>query len=68
LLGLRETWALVIAKFMTDPIWWMYLFWLPDFLGKRYGLNLASFGPPLVMIYLMSDLGSVAGAGPARAC
>jgi ACS family hexuronate transporter-like MFS transporter len=61
LLGLRETWALVIAKFMTDPIWWMYLFWLPDFLGKRYGLDLASFGPPLVMIYLMSDLGSVAG-------
>jgi len=61
LLGLRETWALVLAKFMTDPIWWMYLFWLPDFLGKRYGLDLASFGPPLVVIYLMSDLGSVAG-------
>lgn len=61
LLGLRETWALVIAKFLTDPIWWMYLFWLPDFLGKRYGLNLTSFGPPLVVIYLMSDGGSVLG-------
>ncbi len=61
LLGLRATWAVAIAKFLTDPIWWMYLFWLPDFLGKRYGLNLASFGPPLVAIYLMSDIGSVTG-------
>jgi ACS family hexuronate transporter-like MFS transporter len=61
LFRLKETWALAIAKFLTDPIWWMYLFWLPDFLGKRYGLNLATFGPPLVVIYLMSDTGSVLG-------
>ncbi len=61
LFGLRETWALAIAKFLTDPIWWMYLFWLPDFLGKRYGLNLSTFGAPLVAIYLMSDIGSVFG-------
>ena len=39
----------------------MFLFWLPDFLGKRYGLDLKSFGPPLIAIYLMSDVGSVAG-------
>jgi ACS family hexuronate transporter-like MFS transporter len=61
LLGRRQTWAVASAKFLTDPIWWMYLFWLPDFLGKRYGLNLASFGPPLVVIYVMSDIGSVLG-------
>jgi ACS family hexuronate transporter-like MFS transporter len=57
----RETWAYAVPKFLTDPIWWMFLFWLPDFLGKRYGLDLKSFGPPLVVIYLMSDGGSVLG-------
>jgi ACS family hexuronate transporter-like MFS transporter len=61
LLRLRETWAYALGKFLTDPIWWLYLFWLPDFLSKRYGLDLKSFGPPLVAIYLMSDIGSVAG-------
>jgi ACS family hexuronate transporter-like MFS transporter len=61
LLRLRETWAYALGKFLTDPIWWLYLFWLPDFLSKRYNLDLKSFGPPLVAIYLMSDIGSVAG-------
>ncbi|TWB39581.1 MFS transporter [Nitrospirillum pindoramense] len=57
----RQTWAYVLAKFLTDPIWWVFLFWLPDFLGRRFGLDLRGFGPPLVAIYLMSDIGSVAG-------
>ena len=57
----RETWAYAVPKFLTDPIWWMFLFWLPDFLGRRYGLDLRSFGPPLVAIYVLSDFGSVAG-------
>jgi len=57
----RQTWAYALPKFLTDPIWWMFLFWLPDFLSKRYGLDLKSFGPPLIVIYLMSDLGSVLG-------
>lgn len=61
LLPLRATWAYAIGKFLIDPIWWMFLFWLPDFLAKRYGLDLKSFGPPLVAIYLISDAGSVAG-------
>lgn len=61
LLGKRETWAYAIGKFLIDPIWWMFLFWLPDFLSKRHGLDLKSFGPPLVVIYLLSDVGSVAG-------
>ena len=61
LLTQRETWAFAVGKFLIDPIWWMFLFWLPDFLGKRYGLDLKSFGPPLIAIYLLSDLGSVGG-------
>jgi ACS family hexuronate transporter-like MFS transporter len=61
LLTLKETWAYALGKFLTDPVWWLYLFWLPDFLSKRYQLDLKSFGPPLVAIYLLSDLGSVAG-------
>jgi MFS transporter, ACS family, hexuronate transporter len=61
LFGVRATWAYAIPKLLTDPIWWMFLFWLPDFLGKRYGLDLKSFGPPLVAIYILSDLGSIAG-------
>ncbi|WP_372857179.1 MFS transporter [Sphingomonas sp.] len=61
LLRYRETWAFAIGKFLTDPIWWLFLFWTPDFLAKTYGLDLKSFGPPLVVIYLISDFGSVAG-------
>jgi ACS family hexuronate transporter-like MFS transporter len=57
----RETWAYAVARFLIDPIWWMFLFWLPDFFSKRYGLDLAHFGPPLVAVYLVSDAGSVAG-------
>ncbi len=57
----RETWAYAVGKFTIDPIWWMFLFWLPDFLAKRHGLDLKTFGPPLVVIYLMSDAGNVLG-------
>jgi ACS family hexuronate transporter-like MFS transporter len=61
LLTFKETWAYAAGKFLTDPIWWLYLFWLPDFLGKTYGLNLKSFGPPLIAIYILADVGSVLG-------
>ena len=61
LLARRETWAFAIGKFLTDPVWWMFLFWLPDFLVKRHGLDLKTFGPPLVVIYVVSDLGSIFG-------
>lgn len=61
LLRLKETWAYASARFLIDPIWWFYLFWLPDFLNKRYHLDLSSFGPPLIAIYLISDVGSVLG-------
>jgi ACS family hexuronate transporter-like MFS transporter len=61
LIGVRETWAYAIGKFCIDPIWWFFLFWLPGYLGDRYGLDLVSFGPPLVAIYLLSDGGSIFG-------
>ena len=46
---------------MTDPIWWVYLFWLPDYLNKQHGLDLKQLALPLIVIYLVSDLGSIAG-------
>ena len=61
LLKVRETYAFALGKFLTDPIWWLYLFWLPDFLVKRHHLDLKTFGPPLIAIYVVSDLGSIAG-------
>ncbi len=61
LLRCKETWAFAIGKFLTDPVWWMFLFWLPDFLHKRHGLDLSTFGPPIAIIYIVSDLGSIGG-------
>ena len=57
----RQTWAFAIGKFLTDPIWWVYLFWLPDFLNKQHGLDLKTFGIPLAVIYIIADVGSVGG-------
>ena len=57
----RQTWAFGIGKFLTDPIWWVYLFWLPDFLKKQHGLDLKTFGIPLAVIYIIADVGSVGG-------
>lgn len=61
LLPHRETLAYALAKFLTDPIWWFFLFWLPKFLYKSYGLTLDKIGLPLVAVYLAADVGSVAG-------
>jgi ACS family hexuronate transporter-like MFS transporter len=57
----RQTWAFAIAKFLTDPIWWLYLFWVPDFLQRNHGLNLTTIGLPLVVIYVVADVGSIGG-------
>jgi ACS family hexuronate transporter-like MFS transporter len=57
----RQAWAFATAKFMTDPIWWLYLFWMPDFFSRNYGLDLKSIGLPLVIIYLVADVGSIGG-------
>ncbi len=57
----RQTWAFAIGKFMTDPIWWLYLFWVPDFLHRTHGITLLNIGLPLVAIYLIADVGSIGG-------
>jgi ACS family hexuronate transporter-like MFS transporter len=57
----RQTWAFAIGKFLTDPIWWLYLFWVPDFLQRNHGLNLTTIGLPLVVIYVVADVGSIGG-------
>jgi ACS family hexuronate transporter-like MFS transporter len=57
----RQTWAFAIGKFMTDPIWWVYLFWLPKFLNTNHGLNITQIGLPLVVIYVAADFGSIGG-------
>jgi ACS family hexuronate transporter-like MFS transporter len=61
LLRHRQTWAFAIAKLLTDPIWWFYLYWLPKFLDTRFGIKLATVAAPLIAIYLMADVGSVGG-------
>jgi ACS family hexuronate transporter-like MFS transporter len=61
LLRHRQTWAFAIGKFMTDPIWWFYLYWLPKFLDARYGINLSKVTAPIIVIYLIADVGSVFG-------
>ncbi|GAB2855971.1 MFS transporter [Hymenobacter ruber] len=61
LLGYRQTWAFVAGKFLTDPIWWFYLFWLPDFLGKQYGLKGTELALPTATVYILSSIGSIGG-------
>ncbi|HKQ53634.1 MAG TPA: MFS transporter [Pyrinomonadaceae bacterium] len=61
LLPHRQTWAFVLGKFLTDPVWWFFLFFLPKFLNETYGLTLLGLGPPLVVIYLAADVGSIGG-------
>jgi ACS family hexuronate transporter-like MFS transporter len=61
LLRYRQTWAFVIGMSFSAPIWWFYLYWLPKFLHKQHGLDLATLGPPLVVIYTMTTVGSIGG-------
>lgn len=59
--GYRQTWAFAIGKFMTDPIWWFFLFWLPSYFSSRFHLTLAHLGLPLVVVYTASTVGSIGG-------
>lgn len=61
LLGYRQTWAFAIGKFLTDPVWWFYLFWLPDFLQSEYKLTLTEIAIPVAVVYMISTIGSVGG-------
>ncbi len=67
LLPHRQTWAFVIGKLMTDPVWFFMLFWLPKFFNSRYGLTAKQFAIPLIVIYNASAVGSIVGGWlPAR--
>jgi MFS transporter, ACS family, hexuronate transporter len=57
----RQTGAFAIGKFMTDPIWWFYLYWLAKFLDKNYGISLSKLSVPVIVVYLTADVGSVGG-------
>jgi len=66
----RQAWYFICGKFFTDPVWYLFLFWLPDFFVKTQGMDLfpranegifATIGPALIAVYLMADLGSIAG-------
>lgn len=57
----KETWAFAAGKFLTDPIWWFYLFWLPRYLQGTFHLNLVESRTPVVVVYVISCVGSVAG-------
>lgn len=61
LLKHRQTWTFIVGKFMTDGVWWFYLFWLPKFLDARYGIKLGKLALPIIVIYLVADAGSVGG-------
>jgi ACS family hexuronate transporter-like MFS transporter len=60
-LPLKETWVFAIGKFLTDPIWWFYLFWLPRYLQTTFGLSLSENRLPLVIVYSISAVGSIGG-------
>jgi MFS transporter, ACS family, hexuronate transporter len=61
LLTYRQTWAFVIGKFLTDPVWWFYLFWLPSFLNKQYGMSKTDYAFPIAVVYTMTTFGSIFG-------
>ncbi len=61
LLQFRETWAIFLGKFLTDPVWWFFLFWLPAFLKEEYGLKGMQVSIPIALVYTMTTFGSIFG-------
>ncbi|MBR2647552.1 MAG: MFS transporter [Sediminibacterium sp.] len=61
LLQFKQTWAFAIGKLLTDPIWWFYLFWLPDFLESQYALKGTAIALPVALVYTISTFGSIGG-------
>jgi len=61
LLTHRQTWAIIAGKFLADPVWWFYLYWLPKFLDTTYGIKLAQVALPLITVYVIADVGSIGG-------
>ena len=63
LLRYRQTWAYALAMFLVSPIWWFYIYWTPKFLANNFGVDLGHFFGPLVLVYVMADVGSIGGGG-----
>jgi ACS family hexuronate transporter-like MFS transporter len=63
IIRMRGTWAFALAYFLTAPVFWFYLYWLPPFLNQQYhlGINVTQMGIPLIIIYLSADFGSIGG-------
>jgi len=61
LLKYRQAWGFILGKFLTDPVWWFYLFWLPGYFSKEFKLDLSHIGLPLIVVYVCSTIGSVFG-------
>lgn len=61
LFGFRQTWAYTLAKGLTDPIWWFYLYWMPSFFNSRFHLDLKTLGLPIILVYSGSMVGSILG-------
>jgi ACS family hexuronate transporter-like MFS transporter len=61
LLGYRQTWAFAFGKFMTDGVWWFFLFWLPKYLADQYGMGKTDIVVPLAVLYSMTMVGSIGG-------
>jgi MFS transporter, ACS family, aldohexuronate transporter len=61
LLRHRQAWAFAVGKFLTDSIWWFYLFWFPLFMADTFGFDLSNIGLPLITVYVLADIGSVGG-------
>jgi MFS transporter, ACS family, hexuronate transporter len=61
LLTFKQTWAFALGKFLTDGVWWFYLFWLPDFLKEQYGLQGTAVSLPIAAVYIIATVGSVFG-------
>jgi ACS family hexuronate transporter-like MFS transporter len=61
LLGIPQTWAYTIPKFLTDPIWWFYLYWLPGYFSDKFHLSLTGLGLPIFVVYSASTVGSIYG-------
>lgn len=61
LLGYKQTWAFTFGKFMTDGVWWFFLFWLPSYLKAQYGMEGTSISFPLLILYSMTMIGSIGG-------
>jgi MFS transporter, ACS family, hexuronate transporter len=61
LFGIRQTWAYAIPKFLTDPIWWFYLYWLPGYFSDKFHLSLVGLGLPILVVYNASAIGSIYG-------